>query len=100
MGFNYSGTLYFDQGGSNAAAEPYLNSITRITLNGKTLSPMDSSSWWIKTGEYNVKSSSTDKYIEFYSQDFSESENILVIYADGYKDMTLKVNKGGSKIIE
>lgn len=100
MGFNYGGTLYFDQGGSNAAAEPYLNSITRITLNGKTLSPMDSSSWWIKTGEYNVKSSSTDKYIEFYSQDFSESENILVIYADGYKDMTLKVNKGGSKIIE
>lgn len=100
MGFNYGGTLYFDQGGSNAAAEPYLNSITRITLNGKTLSPMDSSSWWIKTGEYNVKSSSTDKYIEFYSQDFSESENILVIYADGYKDMTLQVNKGGSKIIE
>lgn len=100
MGFNYGGTLYFDQGGSNAAAEPYLNSITRITLNGKILSPMDSSSWWIKTGEYNVKSSSTDKYIEFYSQDFSESENILVIYADGYKDMTLKVNKGGSKIIE
>lgn len=100
MGFNYGGTLYFDQGGSNAAAEPYLNSITRITLNGKTLSPMDSSSWWIKTGEYNVKSSSTDKYIEFYSQDFSESENILVIYADGYKDMTLKVNKGGRKIIE
>lgn len=100
MGFNYGGTLYFDQGGSNAAAEPYLNSITRITLNGKTLSPMDSSSWWIKTGEYNIKSSSTDKYIEFYSQDFSESENILVIYADGYKDMTLKVNKGGSKIIE
>lgn len=100
MGFNYGGTLYFDQGGSNTAAEPYLNSITRITLNGKTLSPMDSSSWWIKTGEYNVKSSSTDKYIEFYSQDFSESENILVIYADGYKDMTLKVNKGGSKIIE
>lgn len=100
MGFNYGGTLYFDQGGSNAAAEPYLNSITRITLNGKTLSPMDSSSWWIKTGEYNVKSSSTDKYIEFYSQDFSESENILVIYADGYKDMTLKVSKGGSKIIE
>lgn len=100
MGFNYGGTLYFDQGGSNAAAEPYLNSITRMTLNGKTLSPMDSSSWWIKTGEYNVKSSSTDKYIEFYSQDFSESENILVIYADGYKDMTLKVNKGGSKIIE
>ena len=100
MGFNYGGTLYFDQSGSNAAAEPYLNSITRITLNGKTLSPMDSSSWWIKTGEYNVKSSSTDKYIEFYSQDFSESENILVIYADGYKDMTLKVNKGGSKIIE
>lgn len=100
IGFNYGGTLYFDQGGSNAAAEPYLNSITRITLNGKTLSPMDSSSWWIKTGEYNVKSSSTDKYIEFYSQDFSESENILVIYADGYKDMTLKVNKGGSKIIE
>lgn len=100
MGFNYGGTLYFDQGGSNAAAEPYLNSITRITLNGKTLSPMDSSSWWIKTGEYNVKSSSTDKYIEFYSQDFSESENILIIYADGYKDMTLKVNKGGSKIIK
>lgn len=100
MGFNYGGTLYFDQGGSNAAAEPYLNSITRMTLNGKTLSPMDSSSWWIKTGEYNVKSSSTDKYIEFYSQDFSESENILVIYADGYKDMTLKINKGGSKIIE
>lgn len=100
MGFNYGGTLYFDQGGSNAAAEPYLNSITRMTLNDKTLSPMDSSSWWIKTGEYNVKSSSTDKYIEFYSQDFSESENILVIYADGYKDMTLKVNKGGSKIIE
>lgn len=100
MGFNYGGTLYFDQGGSNAAAEPYLNSITKITLNGKTLSPMDSSSWWIKTGEYNVKSSSTDKYIEFYSQDFSESENILIIYADGYKDMTLKVNKGGSKIIE
>lgn len=99
MGFN-GGTLYFDQGGSNAAAEPYLNSITKITLNGKTLSPMDSSSWWIKTGEYNVKSSSTDKYIEFYSQDFSESENILVIYADGYKDMTLKVNKGGSKIIK
>ena len=100
MGFNYGGTLYFDQGGSNAAAEPYLNSITKITLNGKTLSPMDSSSWWIKTGEYNVKSSSTDKYIEFYSQDFSESENILIIYADGYKDMTLKVNKRGSKIIE
>ena len=45
MGFNYGGTLYFDQGGSNAAAEPYLNSITKITLNGKTLSPMDSSSW-------------------------------------------------------
>ena len=100
MGFNYGGTLYFDQGGSNAAAAPYLNSITKITLNGKTLSLMDSSSWLIKTGEYNVKSSSTDKFIEFYSQDFSESENILVIYADGYKDMTLKVNKRGSKINE
>lgn len=99
LGFSY-GTFYFDQGGSNAAAEPYLKSITKITLNDKELSPMDSSSWSPKTGEYNVKATSTDKYIEFYSRDFSESENTLVISADGYKDLKLKIAKNGKSIIQ
>lgn len=99
LGFSY-GTFYFDQGGSNAAAEPYLKSITKITLNDKELSPMDSSSWSLKTGEYNVKATSTDKYIEFYSRDFSESENTLVISADGYKDLKLKIAKSGKSIIQ
>ena len=99
LGFSY-GTFYFDQGGSNTAAEPYLKSITKITLNDKELSPMDSSSWSLKTGEYNVKATSTDKYIEFYSRDFSESENTLVISADGYKDLKLKIAKSGKSIIQ
>ena len=99
LGFSY-GTFYFDQGGSNTAAEPYLKSITKITLNDKELSPMDSSSWSPKTGEYNVKATSTDKYIEFYSRDFSESENTLVISADGYKDLKLKIAKSGKSIIQ
>ena len=61
---------------------------------------MDSSSWSPKTGEYNVKATSTDKYIEFYSRDFSESENTLVISADGYKDLKLKIAKSGKSIIQ
>lgn len=50
--------------------------------------------------EYKIQNNSSDKNISFSTSAFSEDTNILVISADGYKDLTLKINKRGSKIIE
>lgn len=97
MGWNY-GQLIFDQGSNNTAAGEYLNKIEKITLNGTELSA--SSGYMPSRNEYKIQNNSSDKNISFSTSAFSEDTNILVISADGYKDLTLKINKRGSKIIE
>ena len=97
MGWNY-GQLIFDQGSNNTAAGEYLNKIEKITLNDTELSA--SSGYMPSRNEYKIQNNSSDKNISFSTSAFSEDTNILVISADGYKDLTLKINKRGSKIIE
>lgn len=70
----------------------------KITLNGTELSA--SSGYMPSRNEYKIQNNSSDKNISFSTSAFSEDTNILVISADGYKDLTLKINKRGSKIIE
>ncbi len=92
-----SGQLIFDQGGSNTAASNYLSSIQTVTLNDKTLKK--SSMSWLYSGEYYIRVGS-DMYISFSTSDFSQDENTLVISADGYKDLKLKIAKSGKSIIQ
>lgn len=92
-----SGTLYFDQSGSNDAASPYLAAIINVTVNGEEYTEDTGEYWYLEENTYKITDNGSDRNIEFYTKSFDWSgNNTIVITADGYKTLTVIVHSDGT----
>ena len=92
-----SGTLYFDNSGSNDAATPYLAAINSITVNGEKYTEDPDAFWELDENTYKITDNGSDRNIKFYTESFNWSgDNTIVITADGYKTLTVTVHANGS----
>ena len=75
---------------------PYLKSITSITLNGTPARKV--SSFWGDKNSYKFASDPVyggdEKFIEFTADCFEGRDVDVVIHADGYEDLTFRVENG------
>ncbi len=92
-----SGTLYFDQSGSNDAASPYLADINNVTVNGEKYTEDTGEYWYLEENTYKITDNGSDRNIKFYTESFDWSgDNTIVITADGYKTLTVIVHSDGA----
>ena len=92
-----SGTLYFDQSGSNDAASPYLADINNVTVNGEEYTEDTGEYWYLEENTYKITDNGSDRNIKFYTESFDwSSDNTIVITADGYKTLTVIVHPDGT----
>lgn len=92
-----SGTLYFDQSGSNDAASPYLADINNVTVNGEEYTEDTAEYWYLEENTYKITDNGSDRNIKFYTESFDWSgDNTIVITADGYKTLTVIVHSDGT----
>lgn len=92
-----SGTLYFDQSGSNDAASPYLADINNVTVNGEEYTEDTGENWYLEENTYKITDNGSDRNIKFYTGSFDWSgDNTIVITADGYKTLTVIVHSDGT----
>lgn len=88
-----SGTLYFDQSGSNDAASPYLADINNVTVNGEEYTEDTGENWYLEENTYKITDNGSDRNIKFYTGSFDwRGDNTIVITADGYKTLTVIVH--------
>lgn len=92
-----SGTLYFDQSGSNDAASPYLADINNVTVNGEEYTEDTGENWYLEENTYKITDNGSDRNIKFYTGSFDwRGDNTIVITADGYKTLTVIVHSDGT----
>lgn len=92
-----SGTLYFDQSGSNDAASPYLADINNVTVNGEEYTEDTGENWYLEENTYKITDNGSDRNIKFYTGSFDwRGDNTIVITADGYKTLTVTVHSDGT----
>lgn len=92
-----SGTLYFDQSGSNDAASPYLADINNVTVNGEEYTEDTGEYWYLEENTYKITDNGSDRNIKFYTGSFDwRGDNTIVITADGYKTLTVIVHSDGT----
>lgn len=92
-----SGTLYFDQSGSNDAASPYLADINNVTVNGEEYTEDTGEYWYLEENTYKITDNGSDRNIKFYTESFDwRGDNTIVITADGYKTLTVIVHSDGT----
>lgn len=93
-----SNIIYFDQNGTNEAAQSYLNALSesgKVTVNGTEYSKSDYSSW-LEDNEYGIVNG-TDKQIKLDGAAFDyKKDNTIVIEVEGYKTLTVTVHSNGS----
>lgn len=93
-----SNIIYFDQNGTNEAAESYLNALSesgKVTVNGTEYSKSDYPSW-LEDNEYGIVNG-TDKQIKLDDAVFDyKKDNTIVIEVEGYKTLTVTVHSDGS----
>ena len=93
-----SNIIYFDQNGTNEAAQSYLNALSesgKITVNGTEYSKSDYSSW-LEDNEYGIVNG-TDKQIKLDGAAFDyKKDNTIVIEVEGYKTLTVTVHSDGT----
>lgn len=93
-----SNIIYFDQNGTNEAAQSYLNALSesgKVTVNGTEYSKSDSSSW-LEDNEYGIVNG-TDKQIKLHGAAFDyKKDNTIVIEVEGYKTLTVTVHSNGT----
>lgn len=93
-----SNIIYFDQNGTNEAAESYLNALSesgKVTVNGTEYSKSDYPSW-LEDNEYGIVNG-TDKQIKLDDAAFDyKKDNTIVIEVEGYKTLTVTVHSDGS----
>ena len=93
-----SNIIYFDQNGTNEAAQSYLNALSesgKVTVNGTEYSKADYSSW-LEDNEYGIVNG-TDKQIKLDGAAFDyKKDNTIVIEVEGYKTLTVTVHSNGS----
>lgn len=90
--------IYFDQNGTNEAAQSYLNALSesgKVTVNGTEYSKSDYSSW-LEDNEYGIVNG-TDKQIKLDGAAFDyKKDNTIVIEVEGYKTLTVTVHSDGT----
>lgn len=88
-----SQTIYFDEQGTNTAAEEYLNAVTKVTVNETEYRKSAyTSSSWLEDNEYGI-SNSTNKFIVLNSKSFNfYGDTTIDIEADGYKTLTMVIH--------
>lgn len=93
-----SNIIYFDQNGTNEAAQSYLNALSesgKVTVNGTEYSKADYSSW-LEDNEYGIVND-TDKQIKLDDAAFDyKKDNTIVIEVEGYKTLTVTVHSNGT----
>lgn len=93
-----SNIIYFDQNGTNEAAQSYLNALSesgKVTVNGTEYSKSDYSSW-PEDNEYGIVND-TDKQIKLDGAAFDyKKDNTIVIEVEGYKTLTVTVHSDGT----
>lgn len=90
--------IYFDQNGTNEAAQSYLNALSesgKVTVNGTEYSKSDYSSW-LEDNEYRIVND-TNKQIKLDDAAFDyKKDNTIVIEVEGYKTLTVTVHSNGT----
>lgn len=71
----------------------WLNSITNVSVGGKDWTRADYSTSVWNNETYYVCGGEYDSYYVLIGEDFPENPAICIISADGYSDLTLKLNK-------
>lgn len=88
--------LYFENLNDDAWASSVSSGRATITVNGTTYNIM--SSHMLSSNEYQWSSSGSFSYPELTldATSFTETENKIVISVDGYKDLTITIDKDGN----
>lgn len=99
-GFSGGGhKIYFEKTNDNAEAAAYLTKVAEsgaVTVGSTTYTQV--SNTWGETNSFKVKNDNApEKYIELTTDGFSNTENTTVtIKVEGYKDLTIIINKDGN----
>lgn len=92
--------IYFDdeQGTYDIAAKAYVGAITSVTVNGTDYTRSDSSLYF-EDDMYYAYINDTASHLELSTSKFSTSANTTItIKADGYKDLTITIDKYGNLV--
>lgn len=92
----YDYVLYFENLNDDAWASSVSSGRATITVNGTTYNIM--SSYMLSSNEYQWSSRGSFSYPELTldATSFTEPENKIVISVDGYKDLTITIDKDGN----
>lgn len=89
-GYSY---IYFDKDGHHSKeAEAYAKAVTSVSVNDADFEKVG---YYYPDPKEFVVSTSGTKYIAFKDSTFKGKDTTVVIKANGYKDLTLTVNKDG-----
>lgn len=93
--YNDDYVLYFENLNDDAWASSVSSGQATITVNGTTYNI--TSSFWLGSNEYQWSSRGSYSYPELTldATSFTETENKIVISVDGYKDLTITIDKDG-----
>lgn len=96
--YNDDYVLYFENLNDDAWASSVSSGQATITVNGTTYNI--TSSFWLGSNEYQWSSRGSYSYPELTldATSFTETENKIVISFDGYKDLTITIDKDGNLI--
>lgn len=94
--YNDDYVLYFENLNDDAWASSVSSGQATITVNGTTYNI--TSSFWLGSNEYQWSSRGSYSYPELTldATSFTETENKIVISVDGYKDLTITIDKDGN----
>lgn len=96
--YNDDYVLNFENLNDDAWASSVSSGQATITVNGTTYNI--TSSFWLGSNEYQWSSRGSYSYPELTldATSFTETENKIVISVDGYKDLTITIDKDGNLI--
>lgn len=92
--------IYFDdeQGTYDIAAKAYVGAITSVTVNGTDYTRSDSSLYF-EDDMYYAYINDAASHLELSTSKFSTSANTTItIKAEGYKDLTITIDKDGNLV--
>ena len=94
--YNNDYVLYFENLNDDAWASSVSSGQATLTVNGTTYNKM-SNPFWLGSNEYQWSNNGSYSYPELTldATSFTETENKIVISVDGYKDLTITIDKDG-----
>ncbi len=95
--YNNDYVLYFENLNDGAWASSVSSGQATLTVNDTTYNKM-SNPLWLGSNEYQWSNNGSYSYPELTldATSFTETENKIVISVDGYKDLTITINKNGN----